>query len=289
MHIIKYKTIFLSVAAVLVVAAWCSVFIFGLQFGIDLKGGTQWIVAFPDGVSRDAVQTALEPSLSGRTFSVKETESGVFTIRLPESSETDHQIYWVVLQNLGTFEEQQFSSIGPTIGTELRRGAVTAIILVLFGISAYIAWAFRKVSRPISSWKYGFATLISLFHDVSIPFGFLAFIGAEIDTNIIVALLVVMGFSVHDTIVVFDRIRENVKTRWNERTSLADLIDQSIRETIVRSINTSLTLVLVLVALLIWGPESLFFFLLALLIGTVFGTYSSIFIASPLVFLWRGK
>ena len=270
MHIIKYKTIFLSVAAVLVVAAWCSVFIFGLQFGIDLKGGTQWIVASPDGVSRDAVQTALEPSLSGRTFSVKETESGVFTIRLPESSETDHQIYWVVLQNLGTFEEQQFSSIGPTIGTELRRGAVTAIILVLFGISAYIAWAFRKVSRPISSWKYGFATLISLFHDVSIPFGFLAFIGAEIDTNIIVALLVVL-------------------TRWNERASLADLIDQSIHETIVRSINTSLTLVLVLVALLIWGPESLFFFLLALLIGTVFGTYSSIFIASPLVFLWRGK
>ena len=160
---------------------------------------------------------------------------------------------------------------------------------MLFGISTYIAWAFRKVSRPIASWKYGLVTLVTLFHDVSIPLGLVAFLGVEIDTNIIVALLVVMGFSVHDTIVVFDRIRENVKTHWRNTVSFADIVNRSVRETIARSINTSLTLIFVLVALLIWGPESLFYFLLALLVGTVAGTYSSIFVASPLLFLWRGR
>jgi preprotein translocase subunit SecF len=159
---------------------------------------------------------------------------------------------------------------------------------VLFGISLYIAFAFRKVSKPVSSWKYGMVTLVTLFHDVIMPAGLLAvlgrFKGIEIDTNFIVALLVVMGFSVHDTIVVFDRIRENLTLARGKAVSLGDIINKSIRETFARSINTSLTLMIVLVALLVFGPPSLFYFILTILVGTLFGTYSSIFVASPLLY-----
>jgi len=190
-------------------------------------------------------------------------------------------------------EEKNFSSIGPTVGSELRRKATWAILAVILGISLYIAWAFRKVSEPIKSWKYGIATLISLLHDVSIPTGMLALLGywkgIEIDTNFIVALLVVMGFSVHDTIVVFDRIRENLLINRGRKITLGEIINYSINETLVRSINTSLTLMLVLVALLVFGPPTLFYFVLTILVGTIFGTYSSIFVASPLLYLWQKK
>jgi preprotein translocase subunit SecF len=161
---------------------------------------------------------------------------------------------------------------------------------VILGISLYIAWAFRKVSAPVKSWKYGIVTLVSLFHDVSIPAGFIAILGklkgVEIDTNFIVALLVVMGFSVHDTIVVFDRIRENLLLKRGSKVDLGAIVNFSVNETFVRSVNTSLTLILVLIAMLFFGPPSLFYFILTMLVGTVFGTYSSIFVASPLLYLW---
>jgi preprotein translocase subunit SecF len=163
--------------------------------------------------------------------------------------------------------------------------------LVLICISLYIAFVFRKTSFRIKSWKYGLITLLTLFHDVSIPTGFLAFLGwwrgIEIDVNFIVALLVVVGFSVHDTIVVFDRIRENLIVNREKRMSLAEIINYSVNETMARSINTSLTLIFVLVALIILGPPSLIYFALTILIGTVVGTYSSIFVASPLLYLWQ--
>ena len=290
MNIVKRSTIFLSLSAFLVIAAWVIVLVLGLHPGIDLKGGTRWTVSFPQHeVTSESVRSALLPELGDRSFLVNATESGLLVIRLPNTSEEEHQRYLSILESLGEVQEEQFSSIGPTIGAELQKSAIWATILVLFGISTYIAWAFRKVSRPIASWKYGLVTLVTLFHDVSIPLGLVALLGVEIDTNIIVALLVVMGFSVHDTIVVFDRIRENVKMHWRSTVSFADIVNRSVRETIARSINTSLTLIFVLVALLIWGPESLFYFLLALLVGTVAGTYSSIFVASPLLFLWRGR
>jgi len=290
MNIVKHKNIFLSFSALLIIAGWIAVFVFGLNSGIDLKGGTRWTVSFPHNeATSESIRLALLPELGDRSFSVNSIEGDLFVVRLPSTSEEEHQRYLAILESLGSVQEEEFSSIGPTVGAELRKNAVWAIILVLFGISTYTAWAFRKVSRPIASWKYGLATLVTLFHDVSIPLGLLAFLGVEIDTNIIVSLLVVMGFSVHDTIVVFDRIRENVKMHWRKNVSFGDIVNRSVQETIARSLNTSLTLIFVLVALLIWGPESLFYFLLALLVGTVAGTYSSIFVASPLLFLWRGR
>jgi preprotein translocase subunit SecF len=191
----------------------------------------------------------------------------------------------------GAFTELSFESIGASIGAELTRKALWAFVINLFAISLYVAYAFRKVSHPVSSWKYALITLATLFHDGLIPVGLFAFLGyfmgIEVDTNFIVAILVVIGFSVHDTIVVFDRIRENLRI-GKASEDFGALVNRSINETIARSINTSLTLVIVLAVLFILGAASLKFFVLAMLVGTIAGTYSSIFVASPLLVVWQG-
>jgi len=291
MDIIKKRSWFLGVSGVLIAASVASIAVFGFRPGIDLSGGTQWEISIP-GVSDESAIAAAIRSVSGKDVSVKRSDEGSFFVRLPDISENEHQTYLVELtKQFGPVEEKNFSSIGPSIGSELRTKSMWAIVLVLLGISLYVAWAFRKVSRPIKSWKYGIVTLITLFHDVAIPAGVLAILGywkgIEIDTNFIVALLVVMGFSVHDTIVVFDRIRENILVLRGRSFSLGEIINKSVKETLTRSINTSLTLVVVLVSLMIFGPASLFYFIFTILLGTIFGTYSSIFVTSPLLYVWE--
>ena len=209
------------------------------------------------------------------------------SLRFRETDENTHQTIMRILAANGA-EERRFSSIGPTIGVELKQNSVKAIILVLLGISLYIAWAFRNVSQPLGSWRYGAVTLAALFHDLIIPIGLFAYLGhfygVEIGANFIVALLVILGFSVHDTIVVFDRVRENLKL--HSSLEFTALVNKSVNQTMVRSINTSLTVLLTLLALYIFGGESLQYFILTLLVGIFFGTYSSIFIASPLLVSW---
>jgi preprotein translocase subunit SecF len=192
----------------------------------------------------------------------------------------------------GAVEELSFQTIGSAIGAELVNKALWALGVNLFAISLYVAYAFRKVSFPVSSWKYAFITLITLFHDALIPVGMMAFLGhflgVEIDANFIVAILLVIGFSVHDTIVVFDRIRENLRRSGGAaKANFADLVNTSIHETFARSLNTSLTLIIVLTALLVLGTGSLHYFILTILVGTIVGTYSSIFVAAPLLVLWN--
>ena len=166
------------------------------------------------------------------------------------------------------------------------------MIFVILGISFYVAFAFRKVYQPVSSWVYGLITLLTLFHDVVIPAGLLALLGhyarIEIDSNFVVALLVVMGFSVHDTIVVFDRIRENLLLDRG-KTAFSELVNRSINQTMARSVNTSLTLIFVLLAIYFVGPVSLHYFVLTLLVGVTTGIYSSIFVASPLLVIWHNR
>ncbi len=294
LNVVENRKYYLSFAGILVLVSLLFVIFLGLKPGIDLIGGTEWQVSFKNAnVSVSQIKSVL--SISGlKDFSVTDIGNNILDIKTSEMSEVDHQKYAGILKvNVGDFTEENFSSIGPTIGSELAHKSVTAIILVLVGISLYIAYAFRKVSEPVKSWKYGMITLLTLVHDVSIPAGFLAllgyFKGIEIDTNFIVALLVIMGFSVHDTIVVFDRIRENLMLSRGKKKSLSEIIDYSVKETFARSVNTSFTLVLVLVSLLVFGPQSLFYFILTMLIGTIFGTYSSIFVASPLLFIWQKK
>ncbi|OGY67879.1 MAG: protein-export membrane protein SecF [Candidatus Harrisonbacteria bacterium RIFCSPLOWO2_02_FULL_41_13b] len=287
MYIIKNKFIFLGISGLLVAASIFSIFYFGFRQGIDFAGGTLWQIQSENISGQEFLQEMFPES------SVMPVEGGSFLIRMPEITEEQHQESLKVLQSrFSGLEELKFESIGPAIGKEVRDRAVWAFLAVLVGISLYIAFAFRKVSYPVNSWKYGIITLVTLFHDALIPAGMTAVIGylgygAELNTNFIIAILVVMGFSVHDTIVVFDRIRENLRLGIGKNEAFSGLVGRSIQETINRSINTSLTLVLVLVFLYFLGSPALFHFILVILVGTIVGTYSSICVASPLLTLWK--
>ena len=289
-NIIGTRRVWLTFSAVMVIMAIGSMVWFGFRQGIDFTGGALWQVSFEDnGITAAAVtDNLIGAGLPG--VKVTRGNEGSFIIRVAEVSEEKHQELAAVMRGkLGDFTELSFQSIGPSVGNDLRNKAIWAVILVLVGISVFVAFAFRKVSQPVSSWKYGLVTLITLAHDVIIPAGALAALGSfwlvEADTNFIVALLVIAGFSVHDTIVVFDRIRENLMTAGG-KVSLSETVNRSVNETMARSINTSMTLVFVLTALLLAGPATLKFFILTILIGTVAGTYSSIFVASPLLVVW---
>ena len=287
LNIIGKRKIYYTISAIFIVASIIALLLWGLKFGIDFKGGSILEVAYSDNKRPETNQIIdfLKP-LKLNDLRVSPVGDNGVNFRFRETDEATHQEIIKILG--GNVEERRFSSIGPTIGTELKQKSIKAIIIVLFGISLYIAWAFRKVSRPLSSWRYGVVTLIALFHDLVIPIGLFAFLGhfygVEVGTNFIVALLVILGFSVHDTIVVFDRIRENLKRYAS--LDFVPLVNQSVNETLVRSISTSFTVLLTLLALYVFGGESLQYFILALMVGIFFGTYSSIFIASPLLISW---
>jgi preprotein translocase subunit SecF len=283
----KYSYIF---SGIIIVAAIVGIISFGLKPGMDFLGGS--LLELDISANKITSEQANEVL---KSFDVNDAvitsvgEAGLL-IRTKEISEEKHQqIITKIKESFSGIEETRFESLGPAIGQELKNKAISGLIFVILGIALYLTWAFRKVSKPMSSWKYGVVTIFALLHDVIIPTGLFAylgyFLGWEVDSTFITALLVILGFSVHDTIVVLDRIRERLRSHAN--LSFPEIINQSINETMVRSINTSLTLVLVLAALLVFGPASLHVFVLTLLIGTVFGTYSSIFIASPLLLDWH--
>ncbi len=287
MDIIGKRKIYYMISCVFVAASVVVLALWGLEFGIDFKGGSILEIAYPDSQRPSTIEIidSLKP-LKLNDLTISPVGDNGANLRFKETDEATHQ---EIIKILGDkIEERRFSSIGPTIGAELKQKSIKAIVMVLFGISLYIAWAFRKVSIPLSSWRYGAVTLAALFHDLIIPIGLFAFLGrfygVEVGINFIVALLVILGFSVHDTIVVFDRIRENLKRYAS--MDFVSLVNQSVNETLVRSINTSLTVLLTLAALYAFGGESLRYFVLALMVGIFSGTYSSIFIASPLLASW---
>ncbi|MDP3729549.1 MAG: protein translocase subunit SecF [bacterium] len=285
-NIVAYKNIFVGFSLLLVIGALVSIGMFSFRLGIDFTGGTLWQVQMTDAVNAQQLTDYMAQEFKKEVHITTNGSGDAFFIRTDAISEEDHQTYReALIKKYPTFQELRFESIGPTIGSELLHKALIAFVIVLCGISLYIAFAFRKVSKPVSSWKYGIITLVTLFHDAVIPAGVYAALGYwkgfEIDTNFIVALLVIIGFSVHDTIVVFDRIRENLLTQKGKQ--LGEIINMSVSQIITRSVNTSLTLILVLIALFLFGAESLRYFMLLILMGTVVGVYSSIFVASPLL------
>ncbi len=297
MNIIKFRYIFFFISGALIVASIAAVLIFGLKPGIDFTGGTLWQIKLATSqqpLATSDLKDFFENELNVKNATIyPEAESQSYLIRLGHISEEEHQSYLTALNaKFGAIEEMRYETIGPAIGKELRNKSVWAIIFVLLGISLYVAYAFRKVSYPVKSWKYGAIVLLTLFHDAVISVGALALLswkfGVELDTKFIVALLFIIGFSVHDTIVVFDRIRENLLIDRSNK-ELKETINSSINQTIIRSINTSLTLVLVLLALFFYGPLTLKYFVLLIMAGTIIGTYSSIFIASPLLLFFQKK
>ena len=296
MQVIKNKFIFLTVSGLLVLAAVASIFYFGLKPGIDFAGGVSWQLQFENPPAREELAKIFPEAI------ITPQGQNQALIRLKTLTDGERQSKLQDLSSgggsasggnkqFGKAVELNFQEIGAVVGEELKEKAIWAFVLVLITISVYVALAFRKVSKPVSSWKYGIITLITLFHDALIPTGLYALLGiffnVEVDTNFIVAILVVMGFSVHDTIVVFDRIRENLKTSKSDNSDFNGLVNGSVNQTMARSINTSLTLVLTLLALLVFGPASLHYFVLTILVGVTVGTYSSIFVASPLLTIWR--
>lgn len=286
MFVVRLRKIFYAISILLIVASLAAVAMWGLKFGIDFTGGSLLEVAYTEGAvptSQEVVAVLEGAGVEGA--SVRSTGETGYLIRTPFLTPEQYSATRAALG--GT--EVRYDSIGPSIGSELQTRAIYAIVLVVLAIALFIAFTFRKVSRPVSSWKYGIVALISLVHDVVIPIGAFALLGfmygAEVDTLFVTALLVVLGFSVHDTIVVFDRVRENLR-KLEEKGMAEDFettVGRSVQQTFGRSINTSLTTVLALVALYIFGPESAKYFTLTLLIGIIAGTYSSIFVASPLL------
>lgn len=287
MFIIKYKKIFVSISLVLLTLAIGATVYFGLPLGIDFRGGALTEVIYTSGrPGIEAVQDVLAKQNIGAVHLQPIGEDG-YAIKTRALSESERQ---TVLQSLTIdkaqpAQEKSFTSIGPSVGRELTRKAIVSIILVAFGIVFFIAYAFRKVTRPISSWKYGFIAITTLLHDVIIPVGVFAALAstyrAEVDTLFVVAILTILGLSVSDTIVVFDRVRENV--REGTYKSFAETVGHSIDQAFTRSINTSLTVIIALLALFFFGPASTKVFALMLTAGMFFGTYSSIFLASPLL------
>lgn len=285
--VIKHKTIFLGFAGLLVIAGVVSMSVFGFRLGVDFTGGSLWQLMIPNSNSGQ-IQEFFKSEIKSIPLSIAfDSGAGVYAVTLKEISDSDRQSYFGLIKSkFSDAKDLDFWSISSSVSADLRQKAIWGVVLVMLGISLYVAYVFRKVSRPISSWKYGLITLITLAHDVIIPAGVFAalgkFVGVTVDTNFIVALLVVMGFSVHDTIVVFDRIRENLLLTRGD-AELSAIVNKSVNETFIRSLNTSLTLIMVLVALYLLGPVNLKFFILTMLIGTIMGTYSSIFVASPLL------
>jgi preprotein translocase subunit SecF len=286
MKIIQRRKIYYFISGTMVIFALIFVVLWKFKYGIDFSGGSL-LEIYLEKFDRSQIEGVFK-EFGIENVSITTSASGKEVIlRFKEIDEPTHQeLVKKLKENASVVEELRFETVGPTIGKTFRQKAVSSIVGVLLVIALYIAFAFREVSRPVPSWKYGLITLVTLFHDIMAPIGLFSFLGhfynLEIDSQFIIALLVVMGFSVHDTIVVFDRIRENLKKAQKEE-SFEDIVNVSVNETIVRSINTSLTTMLVLFALYIWGPAILRSFVLTLLVGIGVGTYSSIFIASPLL------
>lgn len=289
LKILKYYKYLFILSGVILLAGIISLSVYGLKLGIDFKGGTITEIEYPSvpdiAKVRDAVIAEGASSVQIQTVG----ENGLL-IKTGVLDQAAHEkLLSTLKEKTGEFQEKRFESIGPLVGEQLRKDALWQLILVSLGIVLYIAYAFRRIQRPVTAWKFGWAAVIALLHDLLVVLGIFSLLGhyhgVEVDSMFVTAMLTVLGFSIHDTIVVFDRIRENLKVYAGQ--PLEFIINHSITQTIVRSLNTSLTVLFVLLAMLLFGGESIRYFVLALFIGIITGTYSSIFVASPLLVLWQ--
>ena len=297
MLVIKYRKIFYILTTLFIVGSIFSISFFGLNFGIDFTGGSILEVSYINEVpNKKAIEDRLS-SLAIGGFSLRKAGEKGFILRTQELKDNTRINVLKALSLNGEFEvkQERLNTVGPVIGNELKNKAFAAIIIVIVAIVLFIAFVFRKVSEPVSSWKYGFIAVVALLHDMLVPIGVFAvlghFFGSEINVLFVMALLAILGYSVNDTIVVFDRVRENLKLNkeLRRKEDFELTVGKSLTQTYARSINTSLTTVLVLLALFFLGATTTQDFSLVLLTGVIAGTYSSIFLATPLLVTWGGK
>ncbi|KKT76918.1 MAG: Protein-export membrane protein SecD [Candidatus Peregrinibacteria bacterium GW2011_GWA2_44_7] len=313
--IVPRRKIWFAISGLLLVIGLLAIPGYGLKFGMDFTGGTLMELKFEEPVTAEklieSVKTA-EGELKAAQPAVAEenatTEEGIvefgepvvvssgensFIIRMKHlSSETHDQLVQKLQTSIGSFEEIRYSTIGATIGNTMKQKALTALILAVVMMVLYIAFAFRQIPKEIGPWRFGIAAIIALIHDIFITLGFYALLGhwtgAEVDALFVTAILTIIGFSVHDTIVVFDRIREKLKHQ-KRGESFEHVADLALNETLARSVNTSLSAIITVSILALFGAQSIQHFLLTLVVGFTMGTYSSIFVATPLLVSWHNQ
>lgn len=304
MEILKYKNILFIFSGILVATSLFFIFTGGLKFGVDFTGGSVLELKISSisenkissvlknlGLENTVVRRSGEFNYLIKTKTIDENTKNKIVEEIKNIAEPiDHPVF---LKD--TVIVERFNTIGPTLGSELKSKAIISLIIVMLVVTLFIAYAFRKVSKPVSSWKYGYATMFALFHDVIITMGVFAvlgkFVGYEIDSLFITAILVILGYSINDTIVVFDRVRDNLnQLDENKREKeFENVLNASFRQTIVRSFNTSLTTLISLLVLFFMNITVIKVFVLVLVVGIISGTYSSIFLAVPLLSLFKKK
>ncbi len=289
-RIIKHSNFWFIFSSALTIISIIVIAMFGLRLGIDYKGGTVIEIESHDANKIENLKSVLL-NLEYENYQLKESGSNKVSLKLPTLTNEQHLDFQkAAAAKLSSYNETQYDTVGPTIGKDLEYKSIWAVLIASIGIILFIAFAFRRVPKPLSSWKFGISALIALIHDLIITTGLVAILGhffpwMEVDVLFITAMLTIMGFSVHDTIVVYDRLRENfIKNPHQDIETTAEV---SINQTLSRSINTSLTTIIVLCCLLFIGSDSLRHFLVVLIFGFTIGTYSSIFVASPVVVRWH--
>lgn len=285
----KYKFLYFAISLLVLIPGTISLVKNGLKLSIDFTGGTLLEIQVTSNKQQDV--TSNLRNIAG-VSSVQKSDEDTYLLRMHEiNNDQKNEILAKVGKELGEVKEKRFEIVGPVVGKELTQKAFLAVGVASLAIILYIAWSFKHISKPYSSWKFGISAVIALIHDALVVLGMFSIFGAkwgvEIDVLFVTAILTVIGFSVHDTIVVFDRIRENIPKM--PKVSFSDVTDFSLTETLVRSLNTSITVLLTLTAMLLFGGETIRWFVVALLIGIFSGTYSSIFNAAPLLAMWEEK
>ncbi len=287
-NFMRYKWWYFAFSLLILIPGVISLALYRLRLAIDFSGGTLLEIQTSQPLDHSAI-SATVASQDLELASVQDAGNNSYLLRLkPITAEENERLKAALGEEV---IEKRFETVGPVVGRELTQKALIAIGVATVAIVIYIAWAFRHVPKPFSSWKFGLAAVAALLHDVFVVLGIFSILGrffqVEIDTLFVTAILTVIGFSVHDTIVVFDRVRENLPKM--AKSTFEEVVNFSLSETLVRSLNTSVTVVLTLTALLLFGGETIRWFVVALLVGIISGTYSSIFNASPLLVLWESR
>jgi len=293
--LMKFKYLYFLISLLVIIPGIISLALYGLRLSIDFTGGTLLEV------KSEKLKVKSDIDKIKSIFNTEKVEIGsvqrtglgtyLFRTRTIDSKRKD-QLLILARKHYPDLSEVRFETVGPVIGKELTIKAIQSVVVASIAIIIYIAYAFRHIPKPYSPWKFGISAVVALLHDVLVVVGVFSLLGhfanVEIDALFVTALLTVIGFSVHDTIVVFDRVRENLIKSGNKK-SFTDVVNESLVQTLVRSLNTSLTVLLVLLALILFGGESIKWFVVALFVGVFSGTYSSIFNAAPLLVLWEEK
>ncbi len=288
MNIVGRRKLWFAISLVVIVPGTISLLIWGLKPGIDFTGGQEIEIS---GTTNQAQVRDIVARAQVKDITVTSDGSNQLLVRYSDQglgdSEAVHQAIKAQLTQ-AALSETSFSSVGPSVSRDITRNAILSVLIAALAIICYIAFAFRKTPPPVSPWSFGVTAIIAVLHDVLLVLGVFSllghFFGVEVDSLFVTAILTVIGFSVHDTIVVYDRIRENLR-RYNK--PFEELVNESILETFARSLNTSLTVLVVLLAFFLFGGNSIKFFILALLLGIFSGTYSSIFNAAPLLVVYN--